>query len=238
MRNRSVTHKLLSYRLQWYYELILEKIKRSKSIVIFFAILMLAPFGLFDAFLVQPIINIGYPKFPTFSIVFFMLILQAVFLFWVKIQEEAVSAPAVKKYFNALPISSFKHYLVNMTVLLVANNILWIPFLVALFKAPYSVMTDFIDQLLFVLNISALITSIFAMQLQWLYRHYYAFIFLLMVDLLLYVSYIIQNELYSFILSLSALILAALFVFPWRFQFAISKILSAKKRRKACQKSN
>lgn len=65
-----------------------------------------------------------------------LVIFHIVALFWIIIQKNAVSGGEFTHYLKTLPIPHLKIKIADIVVLTIANNILWIPFFVALFISP------------------------------------------------------------------------------------------------------
>ncbi|MEO8400846.1 MAG: hypothetical protein ABI597_03480 [Gammaproteobacteria bacterium] len=198
-----------------------EKLIRFKHVVLIIIGLFIAPLNLFDTIFVQPIVNIGYSENSSIALVFSLLITQAIYLGWIAFQEEAVTATRVKNYFNALPISPVKNYIVDLAVLFIANNIFWIPIIVALINAPYAAMHATLAPYIFVIRILTLTVSILAIQMQWIYRQYFSFVFLTITNLLLYLGSIVLSQRLSLLVAILAFVSALLFSFPKQLKLNI-----------------
>jgi hypothetical protein len=147
---------LLKLRLSWYRQTMLNKLIRFKHALIFLIAFFIPSASVLIAIITQPILAVIQPA--TYNWQFFtaILIVQGIYLAWMSIQKDAVQPASVGHFFGALPISKRILLLVDGLTLIVANNILWIPFIIILSAKKNITSLEYIRCIILIFSILAL----------------------------------------------------------------------------------
>ncbi len=147
---------LLKFRLRWYRQTMLGKLIRFKHALIFLIAIFIPSASVLIAIITQPILAVIQPATFNWQFLVAILIVQGIYLGWMSIQRDAIQPASVGHFFETLPISKRILRLVDGLMLIVANNILWIPFIIILFSKKNITSVDYLRCLILIVSILAL----------------------------------------------------------------------------------
>lgn len=199
---------LLGYRLRWYFTTMSEKLLRFKHGLLL-AIALFIPTAQFFVYLsTEPILAIINPTQINFwHYLLKISVLQLVYLVWIYLQKESINPQFINAYFKSLPISQAIQRLINTIVIVIANNIFWIPFVIT----AYICMRHY-DQntCLFIARMLFLITSIIMLQLCLFHTKSLLFLVWIMCDVMLCMSIVFPSVSGTMVIILSLIVLLLL----------------------------
>lgn len=181
----------LIYRLRWYKSEMLHKLIRYKHGLIIIIALLVPDFQAVSSLALSPI-RVLMMGNTSLQLCFLSLVgLQALFISWAAIQKPAIMGTPFRSYFYTLPVESFRFIQTDLLLLLMANLLLWIPFVFVFFEIKSG--AEFVR---FFLLISGIIIS----QMLFLYRAYPKFIGIFFSDLFFVLSEAVPGAWLSFFL--------------------------------------
>ena len=122
--------KLLSYRLVYYKATIISTLIRFKHGLLVLVALFVPTLAAIHYLLTKPLLVITHANRLTIGLVVNILLLYIVYWGYLYLQRRAVVDDA-HSYLSAQPLSKFEMRLIDIITIIVANNILWIPFLIS-----------------------------------------------------------------------------------------------------------
>ena len=185
-------HNIMAYRLKWYRENFLAFLHRYQQMLLM-VVFSLLPMAFSEDFLLGLIKLASSPIFSLFNsditihVRLLMLIsVQTVYTLWIAMQKKAVTGSPLSEYLMTLPIKKQDCWNINLAVMLRANNIMWLPLIMAITS---TILTQ--DTTLLItynlINILSVACLIVLAQMLWLYRSTKIYLILLAVNIL-YVS--------------------------------------------------
>ena len=122
---------LLKHRMHWYRHTLFNELVQTKHVLF----LMLAVSGLslsdWAHAVSMPILTLIQGTTSSFYYLATLLTIQSIYLGIVVVQKKALK-PLAYAYLQSLPIYPKQHRIINLIMLLVANNLLWLPILISL----------------------------------------------------------------------------------------------------------
>jgi hypothetical protein len=195
MKHTQLALTFAKYRLRWYRETMFDQLLRLKHALLIIIVLSgLSPLLLMHL-VTQPILAVVSPTTVHWYYFVEIILVQLAYLGWILIQKKAIQ-PTALEYFSTLPINPRVLYLIDVIVLLVANNLFWIPLFCVLWM-PFS--SDELTRLV------AFAVSIISIQRYWLEnKKGVALSIMVLIDLMCYTSMLTSSH----IISAFALIIA------------------------------
>ena len=84
--------------------------------------------GFLISLITQPILSVVHPTATSYTYFLNIMTIQLIYLGWIVSQSDAIYPDMIKNYFQSLPIDPWKNRIVDVFLILTANNIFWIPF--------------------------------------------------------------------------------------------------------------
>lgn len=178
------THSITAQRLHWYRECMSEKLTRYKHGLIIIIVLFVPTLAMLGSFIAPPVLAVISPAPNSWQVLGYQVLIQIVFLSWLILQSDAVSGQPAREFINTLPLRMQSILLTDVTILAVANILLWLPILFALILAPYKMIDGMSEYLSFFLRTANLITSVVCVQLIWIYQRRFFLIYIFIADLI------------------------------------------------------
>lgn len=192
------------FRLLWYKKTMFEKLLHIKHFLIIIVALCVPSISILVTLLTYPILQIVHPENQHWHYLLVLFAVQLIYFGWVFLQKEAIYPSYIQNYFSSLPISlNTKCYIDSIVLLLGANNLLLIPLIVATFN-----LANFIEVIRFII----FFISILILQIGFFYRKFFTICLTFIIDLLLYISAILQNKFLLFCSILTTILIEVFFI--------------------------
>tara|TARA_R110000868_G_scaffold396846_2_gene669205 strand:- start:2877 stop:4013 length:1137 start_codon:yes stop_codon:yes gene_type:complete len=183
----------------------LHKLIRYKHGLIILLALLAPGFQVVSSLVLSPIRSVMVPN-ASLQYTFLSLVgLQALFVSWAAIQKPAIMGAPFRSYLQTLPVEPFRFLKTDLLLLLVANLILWVPFVFVFFE-----ITNEAELARFCIVISGIIIS----QMLFLYGSYEKFIALIFSDLFFVLSAVVQDGRPSFFFAAMSCIMLFVSILP------------------------
>jgi|GEM_PF-2538990 len=151
---------LLKHRLHWYWQTMAEKLLRFKQVLLLIVVLCIPSLQLLVTLVSEPLLWVAKPSVqPGVHYFVGLWVIQIVYLGWIIGQKASLFPTVVKSYLGSLPIGLAKNHIIRVLMLLIANHLLWIPFICATVQ----LKTEFMPQI----RLLAFACSILGLQALW-----------------------------------------------------------------------
>jgi hypothetical protein len=149
---------ILSYRINFYFNTAWEQLVKFKYLLILLLGMLTPSVTAFFHLLQIPYLFVLLPaSHPVWEKILTLAIILTVYLGWILIQRNAVMGGVPRNYFMTFPFHKTEWFIVDVIMIVIANNLLWLPLFAVLMHPPqyYS---------LFYLSFNLLFLSILLLQ--------------------------------------------------------------------------
>ena len=196
-KKRTYTYsQVVKLRKIYYKQMLSEFLVKYKHVVIILATFF--PFLTVDM-LAAPVLDVVLTTHSYNIELFYLVFMQLAALIWVLVQGDAVTGKPYVQYFKSLPIKKSILYIIDIRILITANLLFWVVFMLALAAAPYEQLKVF-EIIVFFIRLLIMGMLILVLQVQWINKVYYFPVILLIIDLLFIYSSS-MNDIYTMIIS-------------------------------------
>lgn len=205
---------LLKFRLQWYFKELHDKFIRF--IIASFIALILIGLPLYSLMysIAKSILLVLQSPFLHWYYFFEIFTIQFVSLLWVTLQKEEIFNYNMNSYIISLPISKKIIRATDIVLLIIANNIIWLPF-IFLLNSCISTNNDLV-----LIRLISFVFSILAFQIIWFRQKIFSVAAIIIINILFYATFHFSSKtLNLFILLLLFFILFIDFDFIKYFKF-------------------
>lgn len=130
---------LFCHYFSWYRHVTKEKLIKHKQIILILCC-FIPSVPLFIHVLAYPIITLLLPTTTPVISIMIAFIYCLLGIIWLSAQKNALHQAHINQYSSTHPIQPISHVLSRLLLLLVANNILWLPILIALISFPKKIV--------------------------------------------------------------------------------------------------
>lgn len=228
--SKKCTQLLLQHRLIWYRRIMTERLLRFKHIIIIILACSVPTLSSIPYILGSPLLFVLSPRIQAdpWLISMVSLLIHAAYVLWIAAQKEALMGGKARKYLLTLPIPTDIWKSADFKLLLIANNVFWLPLLFSFIYLFIS--ADSID-LTALMALHWLLLTVSLLVSQWLYLHKRVNMLLLVTLLtsgVLGVATLITNEQLDISLTLTSMIAVSLI----GTQYELSDSLFSQKKKK------
>lgn len=180
---------LLKFRWTWYLKIMKARLIRSKHGIIILIALLAPTVAAVNYVITEPFnIIIKSSEFNGLLLVNLFL-LYVIYVLWMSIQKAGVSPSAANQYIEILPINKRINRLVDLLIVVIANNFMWIPVLLV-----FNQISTESNSLVHFFRLIALISMILFLQINVLKSNFYDLVIFSMTNLIFIVSFSVFNK--------------------------------------------
>lgn len=200
---------LFKHRLEWYRRQMLDKLLKYKHMIVIIVALCVPTFAGLFSLIASSLLIIFKSDIPSWQSFLALLLWQSLGLIWVTMQKQAIMGGAIREYISTLPLSHWRQLAIDLRLLVIANNLLWIPLIIAIFYNGFAGVPPTSNYLLWILQFLFFILALLALQLNWLNQRYIHIFVIFAADFLAILSLHYLNTIIHSCLLIMAIAVAA-----------------------------